>query len=116
MKLHPVNQRFTELVELKAEGNFTKFSKMLGFSTGQTVRSYCLGEQFPSGEMLFKALALFPDISSEWLLRGQGKMIIPSPKLPDDYVSKVDELMEFKDEIIAILKSEKDKQSWLKNR
>ena len=41
-----------------------------------TVINYCNGTQPPKLEFIDKLLATYPEISAEWLLRGDGSMLI----------------------------------------
>jgi len=60
-------------------------------------------------EMTQLILEKIPDISAEWLMRGKEEMIIKEPKLPRDYMAKVDKLMEIKEEMLKYTKSKKNK-------
>lgn len=49
------------------------FSKAIGMEQ-RTVNNYFLGNRKLSFELIDKTLAAFPNLSAEWLLRGEGNM------------------------------------------
>lgn len=54
----------------------TQFAKMIG-SNQKTINQQLRGERSLSFDTVLKVLSAFEDISSEWLLRGEGNMIKP---------------------------------------
>lgn len=49
------------------------FSKAIGISQ-TTVNNYFIGKRKLSFELIDKTLAAFPNLSADWLLRGEGSM------------------------------------------
>lgn len=68
-----VNERIRLIYESK---NLTenRFSQMCGIRQG-TVNGWKTKDKLPGLESLLQILATFPDVSAEWLLRGEGEMI-----------------------------------------
>ena len=58
----------------------SKFAELIG-SNKKTISQQLKGERAISLDTILNILAAFPDISSEWLLRGKGKMTL-SDNLP----------------------------------
>lgn len=54
----------------------TQFAKMIG-SNQKTINQQLRGERSLSFDTVLKVLSAFEDISSEWLLRGEGSMTKP---------------------------------------
>lgn len=65
-------ERIKELIARK-EMSETSFAKLIGVSQ-RTLNNYMNGRT-PSLEVLDAILSVFPEVSSEWLLRGEGKML-----------------------------------------
>ncbi len=55
--------------------NTSEFAEKIGVIRTQLYR-YKKGEQSPSYDLINKILTLFPDISPQWLMLGQGEMLI----------------------------------------
>ena len=71
-----VLKRVSQLYESLAKGDerfCSKFAEMIG-SNGKTISQQMKGERAISLDTILKILFSFPDISSEWLLRGKGNM------------------------------------------
>ncbi|WP_294598711.1 XRE family transcriptional regulator [uncultured Phocaeicola sp.] len=68
------------------------FSKIINFNY-TTLNNYLTGRRTTiDSELIVKILMSLHDISAEWLLRGQGNMILPSGKQAekeDDKISKL---------------------------
>ena len=54
-----------------------------------TVNNQLIGKRGVSIDLILNILLAFPEISSEWLLRGKGNMLIEESK---DYAEKLREL------------------------
>jgi transcriptional regulator with XRE-family HTH domain len=69
-----INTRFVELIDFKGLNN-SSFAKSLGVfpSIIGNITGGRLGK--PSFELLEKLVDAYPDISAEWLLRGEGPML-----------------------------------------
>ena len=59
----------------------SQFAKMIG-SNQKTINQQLRGERSISLDTISKILSSFEDISSEWLLRGEGDMLKPQPTSP----------------------------------
>lgn len=67
-------QRIRELIDAK-ECNVSSFAKKIGI--GQTtLNTYLKYDRYPAYETLHAILHTFPDVSAEWLMRGEGDMFI----------------------------------------
>ncbi|WP_052356396.1 helix-turn-helix domain-containing protein [Bacteroides timonensis] len=65
-------ERIKELIAQK-EMSETSFSKLIGVSQ-RTLNNYMNGRT-PSLEIIDAILSAFPEVSAEWLLRGEGNML-----------------------------------------
>ena len=65
-------QRIKQLVKIK-EGTNNRFAVAVGISP-RTAEKMFSGKQKISLEFIEAILRAFPDVSAEWLLRGQGEM------------------------------------------
>lgn len=59
----------------------SQVAKMIG-SNQKTINQQLRGERSISLDTISKILSSFEDISSEWLLRGEGDMLKPQPTSP----------------------------------
>ena len=80
-----VLERVLQLYESLANGDErfdSKFAELIG-SNKKTVSQQLKGERSISLDTILNILSAFPNISSEWLLRGQGEMLVTDnlPKL-----------------------------------
>lgn len=67
-------QRIKELIEAKG-CSVTSFSKMIGIRQ-TTLNTYLKYDRYPAYETIHAILHTFPDVSAEWLMRGEGDMFI----------------------------------------
>ena len=67
-------QRIKSLIELKGY-NVNSFSKKIGIAQ-VTLNNYFRLNRLPAYETLHAILHTFPDVSAEWLMRGEGDMFI----------------------------------------
>ena len=74
-----------------------EFAKRLDMSQS-TFNSYMLGKRKPSYELAESVLSTFVDISAEWLLRGEGPMLISDIPTEGD----TDEVLDLKAEITRL--------------
>lgn len=65
--------RIKAVVDCVARGNTSLFARDISISQ-VTLNNYMLGKRKPSLDVCLKILSAFPDISAEWLLRGEGSM------------------------------------------
>ena len=68
-----VNSRIMLIMKEK-NLNKNSLSKLLGISQ-PALKKIEMNQNFPSYKLLFEIISNFPDINSEWLLTGSGKMI-----------------------------------------
>lgn len=71
-------QRIIIVCKQKSDSE-TQFAKMIG-ANQKTINQQLRGERSVSFDTVSKILSAFEDISSEWLLRGEGEMIKPQQK------------------------------------
>jgi hypothetical protein len=69
-----VNQRFAELMSLKAK-SASEFSRLIGISQ-TTLSGQLSGSRGVSLDTIIATLSAFPDVSSQWLLFGDGSMFV----------------------------------------
>ena len=76
-------KRLNELIEAKCgERGATAFSKLIGIHQ-VTLNNYILGKRKLSLEVIEAVLNTFPDVSAEWLLRGEDVKSIESNREGD---------------------------------
>ena len=68
-----INQRVIEIVNGKAK-SIRNFAFAIGVPE-RTINTYVKTERTPSLEVIDAILRKFPDISAEWLIRGEGNML-----------------------------------------
>lgn len=81
-----------------------KLASVLGLSPA-TVTNYLGGVKAPSYEFIIALLSTYPDISAEWLLRGEGSMLRSVPVDLDAMRKKYETEILVKDGIIKELRS-----------
>lgn len=93
-------ERIKQLISIKSQGmSETAFADSLGMKQ-QTLNNYVRGVNKLSVSFISILLESFPDISAEWLMRGEGSMYIT-----DDLPSlRGDETEEEKDIHVALAK------------
>lgn len=69
-----INQRIRDLIESKG-CSITSFAKKIGIAQ-TTLNNYFKYNRYPAYETLQAILMTFPDVSAEWLMRGEGEMYI----------------------------------------
>ena len=67
-------QRIKDLINAKGF-NVNSFAHEIGIAQ-TTLSTYFKKDRFPAYETLHSILAAFPDVSAEWLMRGEGSMYI----------------------------------------
>lgn len=67
-------QRIKKLVEAKTNGNKKEFAAIIGI-VQVTFNRYVNEERGMSYEVIDAILSAFPEVSAEWLLRGEGNML-----------------------------------------
>lgn len=70
-----VIQRVAAVIEFKTNGNEREFARIVGVNP-KTLNQHLKGERGISLDVILQILSSFEDISSEWLLRGTGHMLI----------------------------------------
>lgn len=79
-------------------------ASVLGLSPA-TITNYLSGAKAPSYEFLSALLSTYPDISAEWLLRGEGPMLRNNPVDIETLRKKYETEILVKDGIIKELRS-----------
>lgn len=85
-------QRIKVLIEAKG-CSVNSFAKKIGI--GQTtLNTYLKLDRYPAYETLYAILHTFPDVSAEWLMRGEGEMYICEglPKFRGDETESEEDL------------------------
>ena len=78
MMENSVNERVKALIDYK-KVSINKFAQTLGIGQKLLSNMFIRGTE-PSSKTISSILNTFPDISAEWLLRGEGDMIISNDK------------------------------------
>lgn len=89
-----------------------RLASVLGLSPA-TITNYLGGVKAPSYEFINTLLTTYPDISAEWLLRGEGSMLRTDPVDIESLRTKYETELLVKDGIIKELRSiilEKNKE------
>lgn len=73
MTVETIIDRIKLILKEKAYDKVALLARLIG-AEQSTVNNYLIGKRKPSLEFCEKILAAFPDISAEWLLRGEGSM------------------------------------------
>ena len=74
-----VETRIKRLIE-HYEYNVSSFSKAIGLTGNVTIHKIVKGESAPSFATLLKIKEAFPEINTDWILNGDGDMIIKNQK------------------------------------
>lgn len=102
-------QRILDLVNEKAK-SIRDFALLIGIPE-RTISTYLKTGRTPSLEAIDAILRTFPEVSAEWLLRGQGPMFIEqaspaSNVIPAGMIGVYDAVIKGKDERIKELETE----------
>ena len=90
-------ERLEKLVELKAGGVRKSFASKIGVGQ-QAFNNYMNGTRSVTLEVINSTLNTFPELSAEWLIRGEGEMLI-SDNLPKFHGEETDAELELHAEI-----------------
>lgn len=93
-----VLQRVKMIYEIKSTSE-TQFAKQIGASQ-KTINQQFKGERSISLDTILQVLCAFEDISSEWLLRGNGNMYVQEKQC--DMMEKYDAVVEIENGAITI--------------
>ncbi|MDF1695231.1 MAG: hypothetical protein P1U56_05340 [Saprospiraceae bacterium] len=74
-----VDERIKKLID-RYELNVSSFSKSIGLTGNVTIYKIVKGESAPSFATLLKIKAAYPEINIDWILTGEGEMIIDKRK------------------------------------
>ncbi|BDS10834.1 hypothetical protein [Aureispira anguillae] len=103
--------------------NKTSFAKVLGYTTPQSYTSYLNGSNNLSMRMVKAIKKHSPDISFDWILNGQGEMLIsksqsePSNSIISTEIEQLKNKIEFLEKSLEDKEERlKDKEEWLKDR
>ena len=80
-----VSQRIKELIDEKYTGKVLRFAKTIGQERADNTYNVIKGRNQPGLDYLEAILDNHPDISAEWLLRGEGSMLKEDRVYPNDY-------------------------------
>jgi hypothetical protein len=71
-----INQRLEKLVQRFSDGIVSNFAKRIGVSH-TSIASMMPGsrESKPGFEIIAKVVETFPEVNSDWLLKGEGEML-----------------------------------------
>lgn len=86
-----VIQRIAAVLEKETNGNEREFARIIGVNP-KTLNQHLKGERGISLDVVLQILSSFEDISSEWLLRGTGQMLI-SDNLPQITGTETDDAL-----------------------
>lgn len=106
-------KRLEKLVELKAGGVRKTFASKIGIGQ-QAFNNYMNGTRSVTLDVINSTLNNFPELSAEWLIRGEGEMFI-SDNLPKFHGEETDAELDLHAEIarkereLALLKEEYEK-------
>lgn len=81
-----VTERFKELIKIK-KSSILDFSKQIGIAQ-TTLNCQLYSTRGISINVILLTLKTFPEISAEWLLRGEGDMIRESPENERDRIGR----------------------------
>ncbi|MGB3463689.1 MAG: hypothetical protein WBA74_00390 [Cyclobacteriaceae bacterium] len=68
-----IGERVKALMEYK-EMNYRSFGSVVGYSDSQ-IRNIIIDKSIPRFDFIQTLLRIFPDLNSEWLIKGEGVMI-----------------------------------------
>lgn len=74
-----VDERIKRLIE-HYEHNVSSFSKAIGLTGNVTIHKIVKGESAPSFATLLKIKEAFPEANIDWILSGDGDMLIKNQK------------------------------------
>lgn len=86
---HPIAQRINFLIDHYTKGNVSNFATLLGFNKQTLNRIFNPDLRsnkypIPSTELILAICELYPEVSSEWLLLGNGEPFIkPAIDIPE---------------------------------
>lgn len=113
-----VFERVAEFIR-KRRISANELAKILGVNS-QSVYNYLSGTSKAPMSFLILFLESFPDVSSEWLLRGNGEMLLPPKKSP--YLEMAERLhgtslaSEEEEDIIAQMNTLKNEQKLMQSQ
>ena len=113
-----VYERINQLIE-KERITPRKLAETIGIGP-QSVYNYLTGKQKAPMSFVMMILESFPDVSAEWLLRGNGEMLLPQKKSP--YLEMAERLhgtslaSEEEEDIIAQVNTLKNEQKLMQSQ
>jgi len=75
----PINQRINLLIDHYEKGVKRRFSLKIGVSAGMISDLFSERKNKPGIDMVRKILVAYPQVSTSWLLLGEGEMLKPTP-------------------------------------
>ena len=96
-----LKQRIDEILKYSGK-NISEFSRYAGFKTPQAIRELLKGNTKSISESAqIKILAAFPEINPDWLLTGEGEMLVKPYKVDEIEIPSKEELNLIETEIKA---------------
>ena len=71
----------------------SSFAKKIGVTQSVNASMFLRGTE-PSAKVISSILAVFDDISAEWLLRGKGEMLISANQSKDENTERISRLVD----------------------
>lgn len=94
-----MHERIQYLVNIKAEGNKSKFAEMIGWKKQHMTRVTKEGGSIGLA-VVERILTVFPDVNARWLILGEGSPLLLDLKLHDKMDTLISSIAEIKDNII----------------
>ncbi len=107
--MNTISQRIRTLVEYYARGRQNEFAASVGVNYGTLNTMLLDANANPTYRVLRKILETYPDVSGDWLLKGEGDMFKPMLsdylEAPSDekYQMMEKEIRSLKDKIVKLL-------------
>ena len=104
--MNDINKRLQQIAEHYGLSKYADFAKKTGLKH-QTVSNYLKGKQKPDVEKLAIIKKSFKDVNANWLLTGEGPMLLENNEVKEERRLNVEDLralVDSKDGIIALQK------------
>lgn len=88
----PINDRIVILIDALGESN-NRFAKRIGTSSA-VISHIVTGRNKPNIDLLYKILRSLPNVNIQWLVLGEGEMLLDSDKAPDEQPAPSDQDLE----------------------
>lgn len=87
-----INGRIREFINY-LDVKDSAFAKKIGVTQSVIASMFLRGTE-PSAKILTSILAMYDDISAEWLLRGKGEMLLSNNQLKDENTERISRLVD----------------------